>query len=301
MPKLSIITINLNNHLGLIRTVTSIQSQSFRDFENIIIDGGSTDDSVNWIQRNSKLFAYTISEKDNGIYDAMNKGLQVARGDYCLFLNSGDYLHNQNALANFWNEFELLSKEQSDFAILYCNVITHYQGKMPELKRYLGVLSNFYLCIEIINHQSQFIKTELLRSVNGFDLAYKLASDYELFLKLVLIEKAKYLHIPVVVSEYDMIGTSSSKGSGNRYQLERNEIRKKYLPGEYERAEIMDFFQTSSQFLLIKDNDLPLWIIKVIYRKVLFLVSSDGLLTSLIRYMLIGSYRIFNLFRMRTK
>ena len=88
--KYSIITINYNHIEGLKRTIDSVISQTSSNYEYIIIDGGSTDGSVNIIKEYKEHLVYWISEKDNGVYHAMNKGVAQAQGDYCIFMNSGD-------------------------------------------------------------------------------------------------------------------------------------------------------------------------------------------------------------------
>ena len=90
--KLSVITINFNNKEGLAKTIVSVVGQTTRDFEWIIIDGGSTDGSMELIENNSEYISYYVSEPDKGIYNAMNKGIMASHGEYLLFLNSGDYL-----------------------------------------------------------------------------------------------------------------------------------------------------------------------------------------------------------------
>ena len=108
MTKLSIITINYNNADGLQKTIKSVISQTFKNFEYIIIDGHSSDKSIDVIKENENYFAYWCSEKDRGIYDAQNKGIQKAKGDYLLFLNSGDCLENEKVLEKV---FALTPKE----------------------------------------------------------------------------------------------------------------------------------------------------------------------------------------------
>src|SRR4051812_22804100 len=92
MPRLSIITINYNNVSGLRKTVESVVNQTSQDFEYIVIDGGSTDGSVDVLKQYAKKIKYWISEPDKGIYNAQNKGILKATGEYCHFINSGDYL-----------------------------------------------------------------------------------------------------------------------------------------------------------------------------------------------------------------
>ena len=99
--KISIITINYNDAKGLKRTIESVKSQIYKDFEHIIIDGDSCDGSKDIINENAELFSYWCSESDRGRYNAMNKGIAHASGDYLLFLNSGDYLSDDNVLKDF--------------------------------------------------------------------------------------------------------------------------------------------------------------------------------------------------------
>ena len=99
--KLSIITVNLNNRIGLERTINSVVSQTFKDFEWIVIDGGSTDGSKELITQYANHFAYWVSEPDKGIYNAMNKGIKVAKGEYLLFLNSGDWIIDERVAQDF--------------------------------------------------------------------------------------------------------------------------------------------------------------------------------------------------------
>ena len=93
--RFSVITINYNNREGLNKTIKSVLCQSINDYEYIIIDGGSTDGSVDIINNNANFITYWVSEKDNGIYHAMNKGVAHAHGEYCIFMNSGDIFYNE--------------------------------------------------------------------------------------------------------------------------------------------------------------------------------------------------------------
>ena len=101
--KLSIITVNLNNRDGLQKTIDSVISQTFKDFEWIEIDGGSTDGSKELIEQYAEHFSYWVSEPDKGIYNAMNKGIKVAKGKYLLFLNSGDGLCDEAVIDDFYS------------------------------------------------------------------------------------------------------------------------------------------------------------------------------------------------------
>jgi glycosyltransferase involved in cell wall biosynthesis len=142
MLKLSIITVNLNNAAGLRKTIESVRAQTFKDFEHIIIDGDSTDESVAVIKKFEDGFSYWVSEPDGGIYQGMNKGTRVAKGEYCLYLNSGDYLYNSKVL-------EKVFKEKFSEDLVYGNsIIENITGeKICGYKNNLNLV-NFYL-----NHQ----------------------------------------------------------------------------------------------------------------------------------------------------
>ena len=101
--KLSIITVNRNNAGGLKKTIDSVTAQTYTGFEFIIIDGASEDDSPRIIREHAGRLSYWISEPDNGTYDAMNKGIRAATGEYCLFLNSGDFLIHPGVLEEIFN------------------------------------------------------------------------------------------------------------------------------------------------------------------------------------------------------
>ncbi|HNW57942.1 MAG TPA: glycosyltransferase, partial [Bacteroidales bacterium] len=102
--KLSIITVNRNNAEGLRKTIASVIAQTYGNYEFVIIDGASTDESLEVIRKNAGRISYWISEPDNGTYHAMNKGIKVSAGEYCLFLNSGDYLVDKNVLEKIFNQ-----------------------------------------------------------------------------------------------------------------------------------------------------------------------------------------------------
>lgn len=239
--KLSIITINKNNLVGLKKTHLSVQSQIFKDFEHIIIDGNSTDGSKEYILNNQKDFFKFKVESDNGIYDAMNKGIKLANSNFILCLNSGDVLFDNFSLENLF--LEIKKNKSEKYVFYYTNVIIKKNNSFYQ-KKYLKKLTPFYLSNEIINHQSQIISTDVLKK-NLFNLKYKLASDYELCLRLIFKKKIKYKHLDLNTSIYNLDGISSSKLGIEIYQKEHAEIRTKYFPNELERINELVFYQNS--------------------------------------------------------
>lgn len=236
----SIITVNKNNLQGLIKTHISVKNQSAKIFEHIIIDANSTDNSKEYILENSKDFTKYKIENDKSIYDGMNKGILLSKGKYILFLNSGDIFLEETSLAKFFRE---IKKEKAEKDLYYTDVFLENQGVLSK-KKYQSKLTPFYLCNEIINHQSQLIKTNILKK-NLFNLDYKLAGDYELFLRLIFQKKISYKHIPSEITIYNLNGLTSSKNGAENYLKEHLEIRKNYFPEELTRIESLVFFQNS--------------------------------------------------------
>ena len=184
MNTFSIITINYNNRAGLEKTFNTVFSQTLTDFEYIIIDGGSTDGSLDLITRYSNKFTYWVSEQDKGIYDAINKGINAASGDYLMFLNSGDYLLSEDIL-----EYAKAIVCKEPFDIYYGNVIMEKANKEKYIQRYPAELSLNFWQRRTINHQACFIKSSLFTDLGLYDAQYSLAADYAFFLKAFVIPK----------------------------------------------------------------------------------------------------------------
>ena len=154
-PLISIITVNLNDVEGLKRTMTSVFEQTYKEYEYIVIDGGSTDGSKEYIESHSDKIDTWVSEKDSGIYNAMNKGIKVATGEYFLFLNSGDWLHKVNILEITAPVFS------NNYSIYYGNVERIYNGNKKKIKTYPSQLSFSFFIDSALAHQAVFIKRSL--------------------------------------------------------------------------------------------------------------------------------------------
>jgi len=236
--KLSIITINLNNKAGLEKTIESVVSQTFTDFEYIIIDGGSKDGSLDVIEKYKKHFTYWVSEPDKGIYNAMNKGIVVAKGAYCLFLNSGDLLVNSIVLEKV---FEINSKNDFIYGNYYIQKenekILQYQPKTISL----DFLSNFALC-----HQSFFIKKTLFELYGLYDENLEIVSDWKFFIQTIVIKNCttKYLSIPICI--YDFSGFSSNETNQNLLIFERQNVKKELFP--------LKIWEISDELYQLKDK-----------------------------------------------
>jgi len=200
--KLSIITINLNCAEGLRRTIESVISQTFEDFEYIVIDGASTDESVDVIKQYADKIAYWISEPDAGIYNAMNKGIKKANGEYCLFLNSGDWLINSDSLKNAFNI--IMNSEEAE--IYYGDCVNSEFGSWKMPKR----LSIIDLYLQIApSHQNTIIKSSLFFDHEFYDENFPTVSDSIFFVKEFWLYQSRFIYIDTIISVYSVGGISS--------------------------------------------------------------------------------------------
>ncbi len=220
---ISIITINYNNSNGLAKTIESVINQSHQGIEYIVIDGGSNDDSKSVIEKNQSKINYWVSEKDSGIYNAMNKGIAKATGDYLLFLNSGDYLVNDAVIANL-----LETKPTTD--IVYGNMQIDYgngkieQGTMP------ATITFYQMYCDTLWHPVSLIKKSLFEQYGNYNENYKIVADYDFFFKVIIMHGATTKHIAIDVAVYNLEGISSLTENKAREQAERQMVLKSYLP-----------------------------------------------------------------------
>lgn len=231
---LSIITINYNNAPGLRKTLESVLNQTSRDFEYIVIDGGSTDNSVDTIREFESLFNALssrvapfkwVSEPDNGIYHAMNKGIHLAEGEYLHFLNAGDWLVDDRVVENMLKEISTLSsKEKPQIKkpdILIGNVISvRSDGKVRYNKNRKEVnLFRFYR--GTIQHTSAYIRRDLFDKYGLYDESLKIVADWKWYLIVAGLNKADVQFTDTYVTSFDTTGISSTN-----LELDKTERRK---------------------------------------------------------------------------
>lgn len=212
---ISIITINYNNEKGLAKTINSVVSQTFHDYEYIIVDGGSTDDSTNIIKSYSDHISYWVSEKDNGIYNAMNKGTQQAKGDYILYLNSGDCLYDTNTL-------NLISQHTGNDIILGWRKTD--KGIIETFNKNITALSLFE---NGFFNQSAYIKRTLALQY-PYNEQRKIVSDWQFFFQTIILKYCSYTIIEHPLCIYDTTGISCT--DTHTAYIEKGEILKELLP-----------------------------------------------------------------------
>jgi glycosyltransferase involved in cell wall biosynthesis len=199
-PLLSIITVVYNGRNYLEQTIKSVFAQTCRQYEYLIIDGGSTDGTLDVIKANENNISYWISERDHGIYDAMNKGISHARGKYVLFLNADDYLAGDTVLE------EVLSELKGD-ADGYCGFINFVDQAGGQLYKQGPQKGNLYA---YVMHQA-FIYKRSLHDYMLYNVTYKVNADYDFYLNM-LLRKCNFIYGDTVVSNMRVDGTSGNLG-----------------------------------------------------------------------------------------
>lgn len=216
--KISIITVTYNSEKTVEQTIKSVLSQTYHNFEYIIIDGSSTDQTVSIIKKNGKAdkrIKY-VSEPDNGIYDAMNKGINMASGDFVALLNSDDY-YEPDALENIVKSIPVNFKNQ--MLVIY-GMVRYIENGAESM-----VLIKNHKCLpeRMMMHPACFLSRDIYK-IYQYDINYKSAADYDLFLKLYQNPNIIFIPVYKIMTNFRLGGMSSSVVS----YLETNDIRYKY-------------------------------------------------------------------------
>lgn len=211
--KFTVITINYNNADGLRQTILSVVGQTCDDYEYVIIDGGSTDGSVEVIKEREDKISYWVSEKDGGIYNAMNKGVKAARGEYLIFMNSGDIFYDNKVLSDACLHIH-------DEDIIIGNVLASDTRTIISPPPPGGKLTMYHLYSGAIPHQGTFVKLALQQK-HPFDETLKIAADWKFFLQSIIFDNCSVKYINVNVALYDTSGLSSQNPQAMREEKEK--------------------------------------------------------------------------------
>jgi len=230
--KVSIVTICYNIKDNIEKTLQSISNQTYKQYQWIIIDGGSTDGTLEILEKYSNHFNVFISEKDNGIYHAMNKGIAKSSGEYLFFLNGGDTFYNDNVLET------LIEKLDSKYHIIYGNLNCINQN----IEYFIRTPSNItkeVLYKGTLPHQAVIFHSKLFKK-RKYVTKYSISSDYEFILYSFFNKKAKFLKVDITISNFYLGGASTinkeksliendlirKKNFGVIYRLKKNKIVK---------------------------------------------------------------------------
>lgn len=211
-PKVSIITVCYNASSLLENTILSVINQTYENIEYIIIDGCSKDGTVDVIEQYSDKISYWVSEPDNGIYDAMNKGILKATGEWLNFMNAGDSFASHDVLKQIFvdNQSCLLGKNAIYGDSIFCTSVGERYGKC--LKTFWN--DGSYIPGKGFSHQSSFIKADYAK-LNLFDTSYKICADYKMFYDLFQSkDKTTFVYMPFAIAKYEV-----ESGCSKQYEV----------------------------------------------------------------------------------
>ncbi len=227
----SIIVVTYNNADGLLRTLKSIRQLDYAQREVIVIDGGSQDRSLDVIADNQDIISTSVSERDNGIYNAMNKGIKLVHGDYVVFMNAGDVFANADILS-------LVSRYEGD--IILGGDLYGGQQRMPKATMTLYDLLSIGIC-----HQAVYYRKEVLQKY-GFDESYKLIADLKSVVEPVVKDRATVTVVPEVLAICEGGGLSKQRW---RDTLTENRRMIDELVDPFYRADYLRFSRVNNSML----------------------------------------------------
>jgi glycosyltransferase involved in cell wall biosynthesis len=264
MNKISIITINYNNKIGLQNTINSVLSQTWKGFEFIIIDGGSNDGGEAIIENYKHQLTYYVSEPDKGVYCAMNKGIRAAKGDFVFFLNSGDLFYDDHVLERIEMHLDKTTR------IHYGDVV--YQEEHTRVTRtFPDKLTFDFFLKDNINHQACFIDRLLFHEIFFYNEDYKMVSDWEFLIYAVCNRNISYKHTPQLISIYDTTGMSSDLNNHDAMNEDKNKTIQKYFPLFIEAYDYLQQLRNKKieQFLFVKQYPVAYKVLKACINTIL--------------------------------
>jgi glycosyltransferase involved in cell wall biosynthesis len=225
VPLVSVISVNLNDRAGLARTLASVSRQTFRDRESIVIDGGSTDGSVDVIREHAAAGTVTdwVSEKDAGIYEAMNKGIRRARGTYLVFMNGGDSFAEDDALERF------LAAGEPKEELLYSDAVVEHEDGTTHVWEVPDALDWDFFMRTSLPHQSSAFRRDLFERVGLYDTRFKMGADHELYLRAVVVRGATSRKVPVPLARQVWGGFSNRPQNYGLLRAERQLAKERAL------------------------------------------------------------------------
>lgn len=221
--KLSIITVCLNEVESIRKTADSVARQTCRNFEWIVIDGGSKDGTLEILREYQDRITHLISGPDGGVYNAMNKGAGLASGEWFLFLNGGDRL----ATAKVIEGILPLLGEQGDDIVVGEFLCVWPDERPPRHRSYENHLDLHHFYRRSVNHQSAFIGRKVFERFGPYDVSFKLLADHDFFVRAVL-GGILFRYTPSLIAEYDMTGISAEMKRSKSMLRERKRVRKLY-------------------------------------------------------------------------
>jgi len=220
--KVSIITVSFNSVKTIECTINSVLSQDFPEIEYIVVDGGSSDGTVNIIQKYQNRIGKWVSEKDRGMYDAMNKGIAMATGDVIGILNSDDVYMNTHVISDL-----MALMDQQKAKVVFADLILVDQVDDKKVLRYYDsghFHPDKFKYGWMPAHPTVFVKRELYEAVGPFSTTYQIAADYEMLIRILAIQRARYAYLPKPVVRMRS-GGASTAGLSRNWILNKEIVR----------------------------------------------------------------------------
>jgi len=225
-PKVSIVTVCLNSREYLEDMIKSVLWQTYPNIEHIIIDGGSTDGSREIFDKYKNRIDKLVIEEDNGIFDAMNKGIRLATGDVIYFLNSDDRFYDDRVV----EEVAVAFKKQTGIDFIYGNIaVFDPVTGSSYVERYPWRITKWLFIKKTIGHPATFFAAPCFKKAGYFDERYEIAADYEWYLRAIYLNGLKSFHMERNISVFQLGGISTNRKYRDLYFSERRAIQKKYF------------------------------------------------------------------------
>lgn len=260
-PLISVITVVYNSVSTIEETIMSVINQTYSNIEYIVIDGGSTDGTVDIIKKYHEHISYWVSEPDKGIYDAMNKGIKVSTGEWGHFLNSGDVFIAVDAFKRMMDSYRV-SKEYAD--VLYGDIVCKYDfGLFLSKPSSLRNFESFFP----ISHPATLVRIDILKRTL-FDISFKISADFKM-LRQLYFNKCKFLYFPIPMVLFDAVSGVSSTNNVQRYGEDLKILGKR-----------QGFKSMVYLFILLAKTKFSVLIFKVIPVKVKHIYKKNRLLSN---------------------
>lgn len=242
--QISVITVCLNTKDTIEETLLSIFNQTFKDIEIIVIDGASKDGTLEIIDKYKDKITHFVSESDNGIYDAMNKGIKLATGDFICFLNAGDTFYDTSIFEKV--EKKLIQNPECKFIFGDAEYISKENSKIVS---YENIKNEFSIIFDNICHQSIFYHKSLFEQFGLFSQDFKIYADWDFNINCLAKNKVKAMYLPLTICKFQLGGTCSNHESKKICKREKQLLIEKYY-SEYKCFIIMnDFFRSHFGFI----------------------------------------------------
>ena len=238
--KISIITACLNVEDTIEKTFLSVLNQTYIDWEIVVIDGVSTDGTLEIIEQYKENISYFVSEPDTGIYNAMNKGIKASNGDFILFLNANDTLHSIDILEKVANT--LIENPEVKYLFGDVNYISEDCNK-GEVQKYNQVKNDIFFVNQNICHQSIFYHKSLFAQLGNYSEDYKVYADWEFNIKCLVQNKTAAIYLPLTISDFQLGGLSANKSFSKLYKKEKAMVAKRNFKKYFVLAQINTFLQ----------------------------------------------------------